>query len=177
MCGCDLTGPRHLVRKTHVEERLHGGRVGTKALYSYENLYNFEGDSRMARAQGKNKAVAVPQRRKRPSASPRRRLATSEARSDLSSLVNELGAHDEPAESLADNAIEIGPHRKGGAWLVPEVDARATQDALDAAEDELENISLSFLIQDRLAQSSETVPARDVIRDLGFDDLLEGLPE
>lgn len=132
----------------------------------------------MARAQGKNKqATAVPERRKRAAATPRRRLATSEARSDLSKLVNELGAHDQPAESLADNAIEIGPHRKGGVWLVPEVDARATQEELDAARDELENIALSFLIQDRLAESTETVPAREVIRDLGFEDLLENLPK
>lgn len=133
----------------------------------------------MAHAQGKDEgaAAALRGRAKRVPASAPRRLATSEARADFSNLVNELGGRDTPGESLADNAIEIGPHRKGGAWLVPEVDARAAVEELEELRDELENITIGFLLQDRLAQSNETVPAVDVIRDLGFDELLEELPE
>jgi hypothetical protein len=91
--------------------------------------------------------------------------------------VNELGERDTPGDPLADNAIEIGPHRKGGAWLVPEVDARAAIEELEELRDELENITIGFLLQDRLADSNETVPAVDVIRDLGFEELLDELPE
>jgi len=133
----------------------------------------------MARAhdKGEKAAAALRGRTKRVPAGARRRLATSEARADFSNLVNELGERDTPGESLADNAIEIGPHRKGGAWLVPEVDARAAVEELEELRDELENITIGFLLQDRLADSNETVPAADVIRDLGFDELLDELPE
>lgn len=41
----------------------------------------------------------------------------------------------------------------------------------------MENITIGFLLQDRLAHSNETVPAVDVIRDLGFDELLDELTE
>jgi len=133
----------------------------------------------MARAhdKGEKAAAALRGRTKRVPAGARRRLATSEARADFSNLVNELGERDTPGESLADNAIEIGPHRKGGAWLVPEVDARAAVEELEELRDELENITIGFLLQDRLADSNETVPAADVIRDLGFGELLDELPE
>jgi hypothetical protein len=132
----------------------------------------------MARAQGKSKGVAVAERRRRKaSAAPARRMATSEARADFSKLVNELAGHKQPGASLADNAIEIGPHRKGGAWLVPEVDAHAAVERITELEQELENIAIGFALQERLDSSSGgTTPARDVIRELGFADLLEGLP-
>lgn len=108
---------------------------------------------------------------------PARRLATSEARAALSGLVNDLGGHREPSGSLVDNAVEIGPHRKGGAWLVPEVDAHAAVRRIAELEDEVENIALALMLSERL-ESSEgtTVPAEQVIRELGFDDLLDGLP-
>ena len=133
----------------------------------------------MAHAEGKGEKAAASRRgrTKRAAVGAPRRLATSEARADFSNLVNELGERDTPGESLADNAIEIGPHRKGGAWLVPEVDARAAVEELEELRDELENITIGFLLQDRLADSNETVPAADVIRDLGFDELLDELPE
>jgi hypothetical protein len=105
---------------------------------------------------------------------PAKRLATSEARATLSSLVNDLGRHREPSRSLADNAIEIGPHRKGGAWLVPEVDAQAAVGRIAELEDELENIAIGLMLADRLERSTQATPAREVIRELGFDDLLDG---
>ena len=132
----------------------------------------------MARAQRSSKRVAVAERRRRKaSAAPARRMATSEARADFSKLVNELAEHDQPGASLADNAIEIGPHRNGGAWLVPEVDAHAAVERIAELEQELENIAIGFALQERLDSSSGgTTPARDIIRELGFADLLEGLP-
>lgn len=107
-----------------------------------------------------------------------RRLGTSEARASFSTLVNELAARKRPSESLLDQAIEIGPQRKGGAFLVPEVDARAAVLRIEELEDELENIAFGFLIEERLQRSGgETVPAAQVIRELGFEDLAKALPE
>lgn len=104
-------------------------------------------------------------------------MATSEARAEFSKLVNELAERARPGASLVDNAIEIGPHRKGGVWLVPEVDAQAAVERITELEEELENIAIGLALQERLDTSSGgTTPARDVIRELGFDDLLEGLP-
>jgi hypothetical protein len=104
-------------------------------------------------------------------------MATSEARAELSKLVNDLAAREQPGSSLADSAIEIGRHRKGGAWLVPEVDAQAAVERIAELEEELENIAIGLALEERIARSSGgTTPARDVIRELGFDDLLEGLP-
>jgi hypothetical protein len=109
---------------------------------------------------------------------PSRRMATSEARAEFSQLVGELADRERPSASLADNAIEIGPHRKGGTWLVPEVDAQAAVQRIDQLEEELENIAIGLLLQERLDRSSgATTPAREVIRELGFDDLVEGLPD
>jgi hypothetical protein len=105
-------------------------------------------------------------------------MATSEARADFSKLINEFADREQPGASLADHAIEIGPHRKGGAWLVPEVDAQAAVARISALEEELENIAIGFALEERLDRSSGgTTPAREVIRELGFDDLLEGLPD
>jgi hypothetical protein len=60
---------------------------------------------------------------------------------------------------------------------VPEVDAQAAVERITELEEELENIAIGFALQERLDSSSGgTTPARDVIRELGFDDLLEGLP-
>lgn len=123
-------------------------------------------------------ASGRPSVNRRMRSAPARRMATSEARAGLSKLVNELAGHVEPGASLTDNAIEIGPHRKGGAWLVPEVDAQAAVKRITELEEELENITIGLALQERLDKSSGgTTPARDVIRELGFDDLLEGLPD
>lgn len=43
--------------------------------------------------------------------------------------------------------------------------------------DELENIAIGLLLQGRLDQSrATTTPAHEVIREFGFDELLDGLP-
>lgn len=141
----------------------------------YENLYNSWRPA-MARGQGKPSEAAVPTRQKRSPFAPAKRMGTSEARAEFSKLVHDLSRHRSPSASLADNAIEIGPHRKGGAWLVPEVDAQAAMERITELENELENIAIGLLLQERLDKSSGTTPGRDVIRELGFDDLLEGLP-
>ena len=116
---------------------------------------------------------------------PARRLGTSEARAAFSELVGNLASHTAAAPSLADNAVEVGPHRKGGVWLVPEVDAQGALDRIETLqakvaelEDEVENVALGLLIAERLEHSDgKTIPASRVIRELGFGDLAEDLPE
>lgn len=105
-------------------------------------------------------------------------MGTSEARADFSKLVAELSQQVEPGESLADNAIEVGPQRKGGVWLVSQVDAQATVEHVQDLEDEIENIALGFMIEERLEGSSgKTISGVELIRELGFPDLADGLPE
>ncbi|MGI8802872.1 MAG: hypothetical protein ACR2KV_11960, partial [Solirubrobacteraceae bacterium] len=101
-----------------------------------------------------------------------------EARAEFSKLVAELSQQDEPGDSLADNAIEVGPQRKGGVWLVSEVDAVAAVEQIESLEDEIENISLGFMLQERQHRAGgETISGADLIRELGYPDLAEDLPE
>jgi hypothetical protein len=112
-------------------------------------------------------------------------MGTSEARTDFTKLVRELSAMEDAARSLVENAIEVGPQRKGGVWLVPEVDGQAAvarieelEDTIRTLEEELENIAIGHMLSERLAGSGGgTTPAADVLRELGFEDLAADLPE
>jgi hypothetical protein len=112
-------------------------------------------------------------------------MGTSEARTDFTRLVRELAATERAGRSLDENAIEVGPQRKGGVWLIPQVDAESAvaridhlEDTVAMLEDELEDLAIGLVLSDRLASSAgATTPAADVIRELGFDDLARGLPE
>ncbi len=130
----------------------------------------------MARARDKTSPTGTSKRRELTAVAPAKRMGTSEARASFSKLVCDLSKLEQPGGSLADNAIEIGPHRKGGAWLVPEVDAQTAIARIVELEEELENIAIGLLVQERLDKSSGTTSGRDVLRELGFDDLVEGLP-
>jgi hypothetical protein len=111
---------------------------------------------------------------------PRRRLATAEARTQLPSLVRELSEVERPSRSLADRAVEIGPRRAGGAWLVPEVDAhaaiereRALTQRVDDLEDQLEDFAIAVLLEERLARTSgERVTLDELADELGLSDFL-----
>ena len=129
----------------------------------------------------KQPATAKP----RPRAVPARRLGTSEARADFSKLIHALGEHHTPAGSLLENAIEVGPQRKGGAWLIPEVDGQAAverievlEKTIESLEDELENVAIGFMLQERLEQSKGgVISGAQLMRELGYAGLAEGLPE
>lgn len=116
---------------------------------------------------------------------PTRSLPTTEARAALPALVKEMIAVEEPGETLADHAVEVGPRNRGGVWLLPAVDVEAAFDREDALrrrvaelEDENENISFGFFLMQRLEQSSgKTTSGEDFIRGLGFDDIADGLHE
>ncbi len=111
---------------------------------------------------------------------PRRRLATAEARTQLPSLVRELAQLERPARSLAERAVEIGPRRTGGAWLVPEVDAQAAIEREQALaqrvvdlEDQLEDFAIGVLLEERLARTSgERVSLDELAAELGLSDFL-----
>lgn len=116
---------------------------------------------------------------------PTRSLPTTEARAALPALVKEMIAVEEPGETLADHAVEVGPRNRGGVWLLPAVDVEAAFDREDALrsrvaelEDENENISFGFFLMQRLEQSpGKTTSGEDFIRGLGFDDIADGLHE
>jgi hypothetical protein len=130
-------------------------------------------------------ARAKASRGSTPAAVPQRRMGTSEARTEFTKLVRELSSLQDAARSLVENAIEVGPQRKGGVWLVPEVDGQAAvarieelEDTIATLEDELENIAIGHMLAERVAGSGGgTTPAAEVIRELGFGDLAQGLPE
>jgi hypothetical protein len=115
---------------------------------------------------------------------PRRNLATTQARTELPAIVSELIAVTEPGETLADNAVEVGPRNRGGVWLLPAVDIDAAIEREDELrervaelEDEAENLAFGFyLLQRRERSSGESVSGADFIRELGFDDLADDLP-
>lgn len=115
---------------------------------------------------------------------PRRSLATTNARTQLPALVKELGAVKKPGATLADHAVELGPHNKGGVWLLPAVDADAAmereeqlRDRIAELEDEAENMALGVFLTERMMQSSgKTTSGADFLRELGFDDLAADLP-
>lgn len=115
---------------------------------------------------------------------PTRSLPTTQARTQLPKLVSELVAVTKPGTTLADHAVEIGPRNRGGAWLMPAVDAEAAMDReeslrrrIDELEDEAENIALGFFLTQRLEESSgRTTSGADFIRELGFGDLAADLP-
>jgi hypothetical protein len=85
-----------------------------------------------------------------------------EARDSLPGLVNEFRRLKGAAESLADNAVEIGPHRSGGAWLVPAVDAQAAidriaelEDRIEQLEQEIEDLALARVLEARTNDSGD----------------------
>jgi hypothetical protein len=111
-------------------------------------------------------------------------MATTEARNALPQLVREMGAKRRPSADLMHDAIDIGPHRKGGAVLLPEVDvtAHAAEVArlrarVEELEDELEDAGMALFLQDRLAVTSgERLTAGEFLTGIGMQDYVERLP-
>src|SRR6476660_5356064 len=107
---------------------------------------------------------------------PLRNLATTEARTQLPKLVGELVAISEPGETLAANAVAVGPRNRGGVWMVPAVDADAAmdreaelRDRVDALDDEAENMACRSFLPTRVEQSpGEQIRGVDLSRDLGY---------
>lgn len=103
---------------------------------------------------------------------PERRYTIEEARTELYGLVNEFAHVGKPSKSLLERAVEIGPHRRGGAVLVPEVDALAAERRIEELEQELEDIGLALLLEERLAGPGERATLDEVAAELGLADFL-----
>jgi len=109
-------------------------------------------------------------------------LATTEARDKLSKLVTRMRGKSKPSSDLLDDAVSIGPHRKGGAVLVPEVDVEAAvarreelEAEVQALQDQVEDLLLVRTLEDLYGDRPTTggKPAEQVARELGFGHLLE----
>lgn len=109
-------------------------------------------------------------------------LTLAEGRKQLHQVANEFAAFDEPSESLLDRAIDIGPYRKGGAVLIPEIDAVAAVERLERVEqendellEELEDMGILLLAQERLATETPVdrlIPLDELARQFGREHLL-----
>jgi len=87
-----------------------------------------------------------------------------------------------PSGSLLDRAVDVGPHRRGGMLIVPEIDALEALDRLDAAErendellDELEDVGIILLAQERLAEPTHVdklIPLEELAGQFGREHLL-----
>jgi hypothetical protein len=102
------------------------------------------------------------------------KLTTSEARRSLPALARDAARRDRPSERLLDHAVQIQPRGEArSAYLVPEVDVEAAQRRIDALEDELEDIALVRMLEQRAAADTGNLTyVDDVIRELGLDELL-----
>jgi hypothetical protein len=109
-------------------------------------------------------------------------LTLEEGRQQLHELANRFGKLTKPSGSLLERAQSVGPHRKGGLLLVPEIDALATVDRLEQAEreneellDELEDVGIILLAQERLSNPTpvdQLIPLNELARQFGQEQLL-----
>lgn len=102
-------------------------------------------------------------------------LTTSEARRVLPKLARAAAKRDKPSENLLDNAVQIQPRgEERSVYLVPEVDLEDAERRIEELEEELEDIALMRLLEQRaLSDSGGLTPVDDVIREFGFHDLLD----
>ena len=123
-----------------------------------------------------------------------RRSATGEVRAGVPSLTLEEGRqrlHElasrflrlkKPSRSLLERAQAVGPHRRGGMLLVPEIDALAAVERLEQVErekeellDELEDLGIILLAQERLSEPTpveQLIPLEELARQFGREHLL-----
>lgn len=109
-------------------------------------------------------------------------LTLDEARKQLHGLARRFGSLRTPSGSLLDRAVDVGPHRRGGLLIVPEIDAIAAVERLETAErereellEELEDVGISLLAQERLERPTpldQLIPLRELARQVGREDLV-----
>jgi len=100
-----------------------------------------------------------------------RRLAATEAREELSSILREFAALDEASDSIADRAVRLGVYSRDAGVLVPLADfERAVE-----TEEMLDDILLELSVADRLARGTDRWHSlEEVARELGLADELAG---
>lgn len=111
-------------------------------------------------------------------------LTLEEGRQELHALAARFRRLKTPSESLLERARSVGPYRKGGLLMVPEVDALAAVERLEQAErekeellDELEDVGIILLAQERLAAptpAEQLIPLEELARRFGREHLLAG---
>jgi len=109
-------------------------------------------------------------------------LTIEEGRRRLHELAGRFGKLRKPSGSLLERAQSVGPYRKGGLLLVPEIDALAAVDRLEEAEreneellEELEDVGIILLAQERLSQPTpveELIPLEELARQFGRERLV-----
>lgn len=109
-------------------------------------------------------------------------LTLEEGRRQLHELASEFGKLETPSESLLERARSVGPFRKGGLVMLPEIDALAAVERLEEAEreneelvEELEDIGILLLAQERLAEPTpveQLIPVEELVRRFGREHLL-----
>lgn len=109
-------------------------------------------------------------------------LTLEEARKRLHELSKRFSSLKKPSGSLLDRAFEVGPHRKGGMLLLPEIDAVAALERLEIAEreneellDELEDVGIVLLAQERLNDPTpvdQLIPLDELARPFGREHLV-----
>ena len=122
---------------------------------------------------------------RKPEAFRPRALATTEARKALPQLVNAMGAKRTASVDLMQDAVAIGPHRKGGAVLLPGIDlaAHATEVAelrarVEQLEEDLEDAGMALFLQERLASTSgQRLSVEQFLTEIGMEGHVEQLPE
>ena len=99
-----------------------------------------------------------------------RRLAATEARTELSSILHEFKAITEPSDSIGDRAVRIGTYKDDSAVLLPLADF---EHALEL-EELLEDLLLELAVSERIAKGpGTTYSVEDVARELGLADELD----
>jgi hypothetical protein len=88
------------------------------------------------------------------------------------------------SRNLLDDAVDIGPHRKGGAILIPEVDVEAHEKEteqlrarVDELEDALEDVGFLMFVERRLAETSgQRLSAAEFLTGIGMEEFVDELP-
>ncbi len=114
---------------------------------------------------------------------PLRSYSTTDARTALPKLVNEMVLLETPAETLTEHAIEVGPRNRGGVWMLPAIDVTAAiareaelRERLEQLEDEAENVAIGMMLTERLEHTTdERISGEDFIRELGFPDIADSI--
>ena len=103
-------------------------------------------------------------------AKPGRRLAATEAREELSSILHEFAELDDPSDSIADRAVRLGVYNRDAGVLLPLADFER---ALET-EEILDDLLLELSVADRLNRGTARWHSLDeVARELALADELD----
>ncbi len=104
-------------------------------------------------------------------ARPGRRLAATEAREELSSILHEFAGLDDPSDSIADRAVRLGIYSRDAGVLLPLADFER---ALET-EVILDDILMELAVADRLGRGTDRWHSLDeVAEELGLAGDLAG---